>query len=582
MNRTIVALTCASLFFGLVPVFGIDKEPFDKDWVKPVVQYISPDKWIVGKGKSVNFSLLLAAHPKQPVVFRYRVRVDDELREQVSEMRLQEIGSFELQFDKPGLHSIAVQSSDGVMRTTFVEVVDKVRLLLVDGTPKDARGRLKGADSLKKFFSVGFDIVEKSPEDLTEKDLAPYAAVYFVNVRDFKANDKKFVDALHDYVNDGGGVAFFVGDQVDPTFYNEKLFAKGDGLLPARLADKPTKELDEEARTKLIAEMNSAPSLKVVFPNRFDPIVKDFDGSTSEMFKFMLLERHWPATVKESKDVNTVVSLPAAKAKLTGAQKKAITAMLEKITTISKEKGCERYRPLLEWHAKRIEGRLEDDNHQVATAFDDFLLDRGKDEAPKAEKLTYFWREQADLQYDAEEIVRGLRVGEPLMLTKRVGLGRTFLSLTTVGREWNDWQGGSMASFTFPVLMSNLNKTLIGDSVPLKEYVIKRTGDRLWTQLIDKDTDKRNLAWMTFQRSAAGAVAFLGDKLDADKAKKNPIDPAHLSKAIQLLEEIGSEEAEKVLKPIAENSLGEEWAVHAKRALQTIATIRAVDEKKGK
>ena len=49
--------------------------------------------------------------------------------------------------------------------------------------------------------------------------------------------------ALEKYVENGGGVAWFVGSQTNRDFYNERLYRDGKGLFPAPLT-LPTQLLD--------------------------------------------------------------------------------------------------------------------------------------------------------------------------------------------------------------------------------------------------------------------------------------------------------------------------------------------------
>ena len=53
-----------------------------------------------------------------------------------------------------------------------------------------------------------------------------------------------------------------------------------------------------------------------------------------------------------------------------------------------------------------------------------------------------------------------VQYGDPLVVTSRFGKGRVVVFLTTAGRAWNDWAGGSPASVTYPVVMLELQKFL--------------------------------------------------------------------------------------------------------------------------
>ena len=68
--------------------------------------------------------------------------------------------------------------------------------------------------------------------DTTPEALRAYAAIYLADVERL---DNRAIDNLEAYVKDGGGLAMFLGDNVNFSHYNDKLFKDGKGLLPAPL-----------------------------------------------------------------------------------------------------------------------------------------------------------------------------------------------------------------------------------------------------------------------------------------------------------------------------------------------------------
>ena len=65
-------------------------------------------------------------------------------------------------------------------------------------------------------------------EELQKK----YRAVYLLDVPRL---DEAAIKKLQAYVNGGGGLAIFLGDNVNPTHYTEQLYNEGEGLLPIPL-----------------------------------------------------------------------------------------------------------------------------------------------------------------------------------------------------------------------------------------------------------------------------------------------------------------------------------------------------------
>ncbi|MGH7191932.1 MAG: hypothetical protein ACREJM_00180, partial [Candidatus Saccharimonadales bacterium] len=119
-----------------------------------------------------------------------------------------------------------------------------LRVLCVNGKP--AGGSFQGAtDYLMVALAPNGPTDDRSlvsPEVVTERslleiDLAQYDCLILANVAQFTASEARL---LNTYVRDGGGLIFFLGDQVRADNYNQQLAAAGRGvnLLPARLGDR--------------------------------------------------------------------------------------------------------------------------------------------------------------------------------------------------------------------------------------------------------------------------------------------------------------------------------------------------------
>jgi hypothetical protein len=68
--------------------------------------------------------------------------------------------------------------------------------------------------------------------DTTAEVLAGFRVIYLLDVQQL---DDRAVDNLEEYVRNGGGVGIFVGEQVNPAFYTQKLYRNGEGLFPVPL-----------------------------------------------------------------------------------------------------------------------------------------------------------------------------------------------------------------------------------------------------------------------------------------------------------------------------------------------------------
>ena len=86
---------------------------------------------------------------------------------------------------------------------------------------------------------VAADVIVENT--LLERDLSRYDCIFLCNVAQFTASGAHALDA---FLKRGGGLVFFLGDQVLPERYNQELAgAKGPRVLPAQI-----KELVSEAQ----------------------------------------------------------------------------------------------------------------------------------------------------------------------------------------------------------------------------------------------------------------------------------------------------------------------------------------------
>lgn len=152
---------------------------------------------------------------------------------------------FNYQFDTPGEHTCEARAAGDALdidnhRWLAVSVRDAVRVLCVNGRPSSGFGQ--ATDYLAVALApqdqatptlVRPDVIRESA--LVETDLSDYDCIFFCNVGQFTAAEARL---LADFVSHGGGVVFFLGDQVQPESYNRFLGGDEPGLvrlLPAKL-----------------------------------------------------------------------------------------------------------------------------------------------------------------------------------------------------------------------------------------------------------------------------------------------------------------------------------------------------------
>ena len=146
---------------------------------------------------------------------------------------------FLVSFATQGEHTIAAHlESDAVAadnsRYCVVNFPDTVPVLYIDGNPdfRDAR-HLAGIWTPGGALHTGVDAKIEDPRYLSRKPLAPFQAIYLLNIERL---EESAVKALEEYVAGGGGVAFFLGPRSPARFFNEALFREGKGLFPLPLA----------------------------------------------------------------------------------------------------------------------------------------------------------------------------------------------------------------------------------------------------------------------------------------------------------------------------------------------------------
>ncbi|HJZ55619.1 MAG TPA: BatA domain-containing protein, partial [Gemmataceae bacterium] len=136
------------------------------------------------------------------------------------------------------------------VRHAVIEVEENRRVLVIEGR-KDLRGTPEGDGFyLRKLFTGALQGIKWEDGDITDletKDLRQYACIYLLNVRDVPPSMKDprkpedyVPKKLEEYVREGGGLAVFLGPNVDPKRYNQTLYRDGQGLFPVQLPDKPT------------------------------------------------------------------------------------------------------------------------------------------------------------------------------------------------------------------------------------------------------------------------------------------------------------------------------------------------------
>ncbi|MCG3137194.1 MAG: hypothetical protein HJJLKODD_01037 [Phycisphaerae bacterium] len=114
---------------------------------------------------------------------------------------------------------------------------EALRVLLVNGSPAteridDETALLQIALQPEGPVYSGINATTLEEANLETVDPQHYQVVVLANVA---RPSEELLSRLEPWVRQGGGLAIFLGDEVDIDYYNERLFNAGDGLLPGRI-----------------------------------------------------------------------------------------------------------------------------------------------------------------------------------------------------------------------------------------------------------------------------------------------------------------------------------------------------------
>jgi hypothetical protein len=479
LNKELDGFTGAGgkvLLFDVAHQYRTERQPVALHHDNIGISDLRPETRFTAEGLPVQFTATIKNFtPAKKNVF-FNVKVDGVVRFEATQPIDINPGetrhSFLLSFNKAGYNmvSAALQDKDqsGVpdddTRVTVIEVKPQVPILMIDGGEDQPNGARKDSYYLQKLFvdaAKGYQIVSKNKDDLDTLDLSPgrYPCVYLLNVPSLS---DKAARRLESYVEQGGRVAIFLGDRVQAAAYNKLLYANGSGLFPVPLETRPTEHVSPEEKIKRLFE----DQYQIFIRDDQHPIFREVaDPKVKEVFKFLSIDQYWPAEPRfkwnaDPTKVRELVTLPNRKE--TREYEGAANDVLKELQAAAGDAKAEKYQAALARHTDKIRKALgEPQLYPLAGALDQLLSDHGDPAHPQERPdLKEFWDDNEGLRTRAASLRDTVMYGDPLVVSKAYGKGRTIVFLTTAGKAWNDWAGGSMASPTFPVVMLNLQKFL--------------------------------------------------------------------------------------------------------------------------
>jgi hypothetical protein len=168
--------------------------------------------------------------------------------EEVATLLIDQIGPGEtvtrriqVYFAQPGKHVVeATLPEDPVEadnhHACVIDFPAGERVLVIDGSADEQNAYfLQAAFRPLERSNTGIRPDVKPPtflRDATLETLNGYSAIYLLDVARL---DGRGAETLENYVAGGGGVAIFVGPDVNTSYYNQALYKEGKGILPAPL-----------------------------------------------------------------------------------------------------------------------------------------------------------------------------------------------------------------------------------------------------------------------------------------------------------------------------------------------------------
>lgn len=162
-------------------------------------------------------------------------------------------------------------------RYLSLDVPEANPVLIIDGSPSNSEAFYL-ADALAPTPGItGFAPSIETVEYLRRRPIDRFQSIFLLNVGELPAD---VVRTLEQYVSFGGGLGWYLGDQVRAVFYNDRLYRAGQGLFPATLAAVAELPVDD-----------TSPGADVIFDPH--PIARIFEGEKNPFLDLVKVNRYF-------------------------------------------------------------------------------------------------------------------------------------------------------------------------------------------------------------------------------------------------------------------------------------------------
>jgi hypothetical protein len=420
------------------------------------------------------------------------------------------------------------------VRDLIMEVRGRVPSLLVDGN-KD-----KGPRSDYQLFtkasesSKDYDLEEVNFEQLMKIDLSLYPSIVLLNVAKLP---EPVVDRLARYVERGGSICYFMGEQVAAAHYNDVLWTRG--LFPVRVLDRPFDPIYAEGTDfrgvdpatnldKRIAERERRQQNgrdKVLFPLPEHPLVATLYYRFFFHLKPLSINVYWKAQPRSDWDPTQM----AEKAKddkehVYWKLSKAARGPVQELVVLPKQAQVKQYQATAlnlasralqatqelaraEGEMRRYVGPMEAFQTKISRALEravieglgplalvleEMLNDPGEKDNPARPRMPDLWNHLSmrELAEQIKSFRNSVLYGDPLVVSKAVGKGRVVAVMTAAGTiprkgvdedavAWNNWgEGNEKLQESYPIFVNRLQEYLVSQGGETTTFVLGKDRDR--------------------------------------------------------------------------------------------------------
>ncbi len=172
----------------------------------------------------------------------------------------------DLRLSTPGKHRLsAALEADALLedneRYLGVEVSPSLPVLIIDGDPGGDRASYLSDALAADPASTGVSPTVENVDALRRRPLDGFRCIYLFNVAEIPADA---VALLEKYVQDGGGLIWFLGPGVRPAYYTDALYKQGAGLFPVPLGTAPRELPRDVTSTEADLEPGQHPMFAVL------------------------------------------------------------------------------------------------------------------------------------------------------------------------------------------------------------------------------------------------------------------------------------------------------------------------------